>query len=183
MEVMKLTAEATLHNGVISTLKADAISASAKYEANITKFRQTLEKLSIDILRYKDYRDTLKMNNKSSYDEEKKELKRQNIEYNMIISVHQKETAILRNIISKMKVSSDLSKIDKPSICGSGLDINCPCVRKPIVSLRFSRNRSPKCASNINPHSFDATPSSPSTQLPFMSPKKLLPYGAKRAIL
>lgn len=181
---MNLTTEATLHDGVISTLKADAISISEKYEANIAKFRQTLEKLSIDILRYKDYHDTLKMNNKKSYDEEKKDLKRQNIEYNMIISVHQKETAILRSIISKMKKSSDLSKIDKPSICGSGgLVIYCPCVRKPIVSLRFSRNRSPKSASNINPHSFDATTSSPSTQLPFMSPKKLLPYGAKRAML
>lgn len=191
IEVMRLNAEAIVHDEVVVRLKVDASATSKIYEANLTKFRNTVTRFQQDISKYKTDHETIAAVEKQSYDAEIIELKKKNKEFERRISLHKKEKEILSNIITKMKTSIDVCSkysVNEKSVHANGLrNINSAvdgpskCARKPIVSLRFSRNRSPRAAS-ISPHNINITPSSPSTQLPFMSPKKLAPYrsyGAK----
>jgi hypothetical protein len=195
IELEKLEADIVSREKIIFDLKAAASAAHIEYNANIVEFTLMVERLEQDVSTHVSRQKEVALAETDVHDNEISELRIKNKELATKCLLHQKEKEALRNVVTGVSFVAD-RKLESPVETdifvrrSNSFNIDQKCARKslrvvlPIKSDSPSRaispsfTRSPKGDFRVFPIKTDsgAFLSAPSVRVPFMSPKKLLPY-------
>lgn len=195
IELEKLKADIVSREKIIFDLKAAASAADIEYNANLVDFTLMVERLEQDVSTHVSRQKEVALAETDVHDNEISELRMKNKELATKCLLHQKEKESLRNVVTGVSFVADL-KLESPEKTDifvrrtTSCNGDQKCARKslrvvlPIKSDSPSRaispsfTRSPKGDFRVFPVKTDtgAFHSAPSVRVPFMSPKKFLPY-------
>jgi hypothetical protein len=191
IELEKLKLDIVSREKIIFDLKAAASAADTEYNANVEEFTLMVERLEQEVSAHVNRQKDVALAETDIHDKEINELKMKNKELAAKSLLHQKEKEALRNVVTgqslnflsnrKLEFPLETARYHRRS---NSFNADQICARKnlrvvlPIRSISPSSPISPKGDYRNFSIKTDAgaSLSAPSVRVPFMSPKKLLPY-------